>query len=88
VDSAETNRKFAQQLAIDYPLLSDPTRVTATSYGVVAAAQPFASRWTFYIGVDGRVLHIDKQVSTATHGRAIAQKLAELGVRKRPRTVN
>ena len=86
MDTPEVNRKFAQQLAVDYPLLSDPTRQTASAYGVVASGQPFASRWTFYIGVDGRILHIDKQVNTATHGRAVAQKLAELGVRKRTRT--
>jgi thioredoxin-dependent peroxiredoxin len=47
--------------------------------------QPFASRWTFYIGIDGRILHIDKQVSPANHGKSIAAKLAELGVaRRRP----
>jgi peroxiredoxin Q/BCP len=45
--------------------------------------QPFASRWTFYIGPDGRILHIDKQVSPATHGKVVAAKLAELGVRRR-----
>jgi peroxiredoxin Q/BCP len=47
------------------------------------ADQLFASRWTFYIGVDGRVLHIDKQVSPATHGKAVAAKLAELGIPRR-----
>ena len=83
VDAPEVTRKFAQQLGADYPMLSDPKRQAATAYGVVSAAQPFASRWTFYIGANGRILHIDKQVSTTTHGRAIAQKLAELGVRKR-----
>jgi peroxiredoxin Q/BCP len=72
---------------LDYPLLSDPNRQAATAYGVVSAAQPFASRWTFYIGPDGRILFIDKQVSTATHGKAIARKLAELGIRKRARPV-
>jgi thioredoxin-dependent peroxiredoxin len=85
VDTPDVTRKFAQQLGTDYPLLSDPKRQAATAYGVVSATQPFASRWTFYIGVDGRILYIDKQVSTATHGRAIAQKLAELGVKKRVR---
>ena len=47
--------------------------------------QPFASRWTFYIGTDGRIAYIDKQVSPASHGKAVAEKLAELGVaRRRP----
>ena len=85
VDPPETNKAFAQSLAVDYPLLSDPTKQVATAYGVVDEDQPFASRWTFYIGVDGRILHIDKQVSPTTHGKAIAAKLAELGIpRRRP----
>jgi len=45
--------------------------------------QPFASRWTFYIGVDGRILHVDKQVSPANAGKIVAAKLAELGVARR-----
>ena len=58
----------------------------AEAYGVVDADQPFASRWTFYIGVDGRILYIDKQVSPDTAGKAVAAKLAELGIsRRRPK---
>jgi peroxiredoxin Q/BCP len=83
VDQPETNRKFAQSLGVDYPLLSDPTKTVATAYGVVDPDQPFASRWTFYIGSDGRITHIDKDVRPGTHGEAIAAKLAELGVPRR-----
>jgi len=36
VDDAETNKKFAQSLAADYPLLSDPTKQVAKAYGVDA----------------------------------------------------
>jgi len=39
-----------------------------------------ASRWTFYIGKDGRILEIDKNVKAATHGEAVAKRLAELNV--------
>src|SRR5262245_56522940 len=83
VDPPDTNRAFARSLGLDYPLLSDPFRKTARAYGVADEDQPFASRWTFYIGVDGRILYIDKQVSPATHGRTVAAKLAELGIPKR-----
>ena len=55
----------------------------ATAYGVVDEDQPFASRWTFFIGLDGHILHIDKQVNAAIHGKMIAAKLAELGVPRR-----
>ena len=83
VDSPETNKTFAQNLGVDYPLLSDPTRAVAKAYGVVDEDQPFASRWTFYVGVDGRILYIDKQVNPTTAGKTVAAKLAELGVPKR-----
>jgi peroxiredoxin Q/BCP len=83
VDTPETNKAFAQSLGIDYPLLSDPDKGVAMAYGVVDADQPFPSRWTFYIGADGRILDIDKLVSPATHGKAVAAKLAELGVARR-----
>jgi thioredoxin-dependent peroxiredoxin len=77
VDDAETNRKFAASLDADYPILSDPDKTTAESYGVLG---PFgvARRWTFYIGPDGRILYIDKEVKTATAGEDIAARLGAL----------
>lgn len=78
VDSPETNKRFAESLDLGYPILSDPTKETARAYGVLSASG-FASRWTFYIGADGRILDIDKQVSAARHGRDIVAKLTDLG---------
>lgn len=83
VDSPEAIKSFAQSLGFDYPLLSDPTKEVAKAYGVIGENQPFAMRWTYFIGVDGRVLYIDKEVRPATHGKDIAAKLAELGIPKR-----
>jgi len=83
VDTPETNRSFAQSLAVDFPILSDPTKEVAKAYGVVDEDQPFAARWTFYIGVDGRILHVDKQVSPTHRGRNGVAKLAELGIPRR-----
>jgi peroxiredoxin Q/BCP len=80
VDPAETNQRFAESLGVDYPILSDPDAETAKAYGVYNAERKFATRWTFYIGKDGKILHIDKEVKTATHGGDIAAKLKELGV--------
>ena len=83
VDAPDTNKAFAQSLGLDYPLLSDADRRVATAYGVVDADQQFPSRWTFYIDIDGRILYVDKLVSPAAHGKAVAAKLAELGVARR-----
>jgi peroxiredoxin Q/BCP len=77
VDSVETNRAFAESLGISYPILSDPTKETARAYGVLASSG-FASRWTFYIGADGRILDIDKKVSASTHGADVVKRLSEL----------
>jgi len=79
VDSPEANARFARSLGIDYPILSDPTKEVARAYGVLGASG-YASRWTFYIGADGRLHAIDKKVSAASHGRDIVARLTELGI--------
>lgn len=81
IDTPDTNKQFAQELGLDFPVLSDPDRQVASAYGVDSPGG--ALRWTFFIGPDGRILYIDKQVNVVAHGRAIAEKLAELGVARR-----
>ena len=83
VDTPENLVKYAEKLGVDYPLLSDPTREAAKAYGVVKDDTSYAARWTFYIGVDGKILYIDKAVSPATAGQEIVQRLAALGVERR-----
>ena len=82
-DTADKNRQFAESLDADYPILSDPDGAVAASYGVRMPIVGVASRWTFYIGQDGRILDIDKSVKAATHGEAIAARLGELGIAKK-----
>jgi thioredoxin-dependent peroxiredoxin len=82
VDTPEDNKAFAEKEKADFPLLSDPGKQVATAYGVLGAAG-YASRWTFYIGPDGKILFIDKQVRPQTAGEAIVAKLNELGVKKK-----
>jgi peroxiredoxin Q/BCP len=83
VDTPEENKKFAESLGLDYPLLSDPGKQVAAAFGVVTPERQVAQRWTFYIGVDGKIQHIEKKVSAATAGQDVAAKLAELGVARR-----
>jgi thioredoxin-dependent peroxiredoxin len=47
VDTPETNKKFAEELGLDYPILSDPGKQVARAYGVITGDQAYASRWTF-----------------------------------------
>lgn len=76
VDTVDANTKFARSLGIGYPILSDPTKEAARAYGVLAPSG-YASRWTFYIGADGRIVDIDKKVSAASHGVDVVKRLKE-----------
>ncbi len=85
-DSPEKNKRFAESLGVDFPILSDPDAKVANAYGVLRVPLAgSASRWTFYIGKDGRILDVDQKVKAATHGAAVAKRLEELGIPKRVR---
>src|SRR5262245_17678764 len=45
VDRPEDNKKFAESLELDYPILSDPNREVAGAYGVIQGSSPLARRW-------------------------------------------
>src|SRR5262249_23705005 len=65
VDPVEQNKGFAEQEKADFPLLSDPSKQTAQAYGVLNQ-NGMARRWTFYVGKDGKILGIDKEVKPPT----------------------
>ena len=79
VDPIEKNTDFAKAQEADFPLLSDPTKEVATAYGVLNA-KGMATRWTFYIGRDGKILAIDKAIKVETSAEDMVAKLGELGV--------
>lgn len=87
VDDPDTNRAFAESLDADFPILSDPSKETATAYGVLRDFGPrigsVAQRWTVYIGGDGRILKLDKEVSASTAGEDVVATLAALNIPKR-----
>ena len=82
VDTPEENTKFAEHVSADYPILGDPSKDTARAYGVLGTFG-VANRWTYYVGVDGRILHIEKSVKVSTAGPDVAAKLADLNIDKR-----
>jgi peroxiredoxin Q/BCP len=82
-DSPDTNRRFARALDLDYPVLSDPEKDVATAYGVVHEGRAYPERWTFIIGVDGKLLDVMKEVDTGSHGAQLAARLKQLEVATR-----
>ncbi|HEY2432003.1 MAG TPA: peroxiredoxin family protein [Vicinamibacterales bacterium] len=99
VDPLDKNTEFAKATSVDlgarggvvakkeadFPILSDPTKATAKAYGVLNDQAGFANRWTFYIGKDGKIQAIDKEVGkhVQTSAEDMAAKLGELGVAKK-----
>lgn len=85
VDAPETNQRLAELLDLAHPVLSDPEKSVARAYGVLAGGRRTALRWTFYIGIDGRIVFIDKAVIADGHGEEVPARLKTLGLaRRRP----
>jgi peroxiredoxin Q/BCP len=79
-DDADTNTKFAKSLSASYPILADPTKATATAFGVVHEGRAVPERWTFYIDKDGIIRAIDKQINTSNAAPDTLAKLQSLGL--------
>lgn len=79
------NSRVVEKKEADFPILSDPTKETAKAYGVLNEQAGIANRWTFYIGRDGTIQAIDKDVSkrVQTSAEDMAAKLGEIGVAKK-----
>jgi len=80
VDVPEFNKKFAESLNCDYPILSDPDSSVAKAYGVVHEKRAVPERWTFYIDKEGIIRAIDKKVDTKKAAPDVAAKLKDLGI--------
>jgi peroxiredoxin Q/BCP len=83
VEGEKGNKAFAESEKADFPILSDPTKATATAYGVLNAERGVARRWTYYIGKDGRIAAIDTEVKAQTSAEDLLAKLEELKVPKK-----
>lgn len=82
VDAIDKNRDFAEKTNADFPMLSDPTKEVAKAYNVLNLFR-VASRVTFYIDKNGRILKVDDNINPATAAEDIAKTLASLNVAKR-----
>ena len=98
VDPLEENIKFAKATSVtlgeganarivekkeaDFPMLSDPNKSVATSYGVLNP-RGTANRWTFYIDKGGRISAIEKMVRPETSAEDMLTKLSEVKVAMR-----
>ena len=47
---------------------------------MVHEGRPVAERWTFYIGKDGKILYVDRQVKVVIAGMDVVARLKELKI--------
>ena len=80
IEGEKGNKAFAEAHKADFPLLSDPTRETATAYGVLSAPGGVAKRWTFYIDKDSKIAYIDTAIKVDTSAEDMIARLGELKV--------
>lgn len=80
-DPVEDNKGFGEENGADFVLLSDTSTDIAKAYGVWNEIG-FPNRHNIYIGTDGKILAIEKQVSVTTAAEDIAATLERLGVDK------
>jgi len=82
VDPLEKNIAFAESTEADFPLLSDPSKQVAKAYDVLAFYR-LPKRHTIYIGKQGKILMVDRDIKAATSAQDIAANLQRLGIAKR-----
>lgn len=59
-DNLPTLQRWAEELRLEYPLLSDFMRKVSAAYGVLNESRGTASRTTFVIDKEGRIQHIEQ----------------------------
>jgi peroxiredoxin len=60
-DNTPSQRKFAEELKLGFPILSDfATRQVSKDYGILIADRGIANRATFVIDKEGKIQHIEE----------------------------
>lgn len=77
VDSSDAHRKFIKKYNIPFPLLLDPDRKIATSYGVANGIPILGldKRVTYVIDEQGRILKVYPNVDPSVHANQILADL-------------
>jgi thioredoxin-dependent peroxiredoxin len=75
LDSREKHQEFTKVDSLNFPLLVDSDSTICRAYGVPVALSKYASRWTFLIGKDGKIVKVYKDVNPKLHSLALLQDI-------------
>jgi peroxiredoxin len=59
MDSFAANKRFAEDIKVTFPLLSDWKRQTTKDYGLYNEQSGYGARGTFVIDMEGKIQHIE-----------------------------
>ena len=59
MDSFAANKRFAEDIKVTFPLLSDWKRKTTKDYGLYNEESGYGARATFVIDKDGKIQHVE-----------------------------
>lgn len=59
MDSFAANKRFAQDIGVKFPLLSDWKRKAVKDYGIYNEESGYATRATFVVDKEGKIQHIE-----------------------------
>lgn len=59
MDSYFSNKEFAKQIGVKFPLLSDWKRQTTKDYGLYNETSGYGRRGTFVIDKEGTIQHVE-----------------------------
>ena len=60
MDSFAANKRFAEDIKVTFPLLSDWKRQTVKDYGLLDEKSGYSARATFVVDKDGIIRHIEE----------------------------
>jgi peroxiredoxin len=60
MDSSFANKRYAEDIGVKFPLLSDWHRKVVKDYGVYDDKSGYARRTTFVVDKDGTIQHIEE----------------------------
>ncbi len=60
MDSSPANRRYAEDLGVTFPLLSDWKRKVVKDYGLLTETSDYSARATFVVDKEGIIKHIEE----------------------------
>ena len=78
LDDVVSQKKFAQEQHLDFPLLSDPDGSATAKFGALMDGKPYANRVTFVVDGKGVVRAVDRAVKVDSHGQDLAAAVRKL----------